>query len=123
MQPSVGNISRPRVTTPVIAVTSGEDVYVAVEYKARTWGSAGEIADDVGHVRLRGNDLGGNALGTDVGNQDVGCGEGVAGRVGGGCLSEALEEGDVGGLIGFDCFEKGAGVHDEVEGAIEEMRM
>jgi hypothetical protein len=33
------------------------------------------------------------------------------GGVGRGCLSEGLEEGDLGGFIGFDDFEEGLGVH------------
>ena len=47
----------------------------------------------------------------EVGDENVGGGAGVTWAVGGGCLGEALEEGDVGVFVGFDCFEEDLGIH------------
>lgn len=108
---------------PVVVAAGGEDVDVAVHYEPGTESAAAEVADDVGHVGLRGDDFGFDVVGMEVGDENVGGGAGVTWGVGGGCLSEALEEGDVGVFVGFYGFEEGLGIHDEFVVLIEEMRM
>lgn len=61
MKASISYISRPGITSPVIPVVGGEHVDMAVHYQSGAGSGEVEIADDVGHVGLRGDDLGGDA--------------------------------------------------------------
>jgi hypothetical protein len=70
----VGDFSGPGRTGPAGTVPDGENIDVPVHNEPGTiGGAAGEIADDIWHGSLGCDDVGSDAMGTEVGGDYICC--------------------------------------------------